>query len=195
MISLENLANERARILAILESGRVVGEQSATLLPRGHHAPVAPDSSRLKRILVCVDFSEVTNAVIEQAKSLARPAGAEVRLLYVAAPDPAFVGFEAGPDVVRKQVAHTLRDEHRNLEELAERLQQAGVRATPLMVQGATVETILEHVGRFHADLVVLGSHGHGALHHVLAGGVAQGVLRSSPVPVLIVPTARRSGG
>jgi nucleotide-binding universal stress UspA family protein len=146
----------------------------------------------IDRILVCVDFSEVTDAVVEHAKAIAALAGAEARVLHVAAPNPDFVGFEAGPDSVRRQVAQTLREEHKNLEVIAQRLAEANVRATSIMVQGPTSETILEHTRRFRADLVVLGSHGHGALYHLLAGSVAEEVLRKSSVPVLIVPSARR---
>jgi nucleotide-binding universal stress UspA family protein len=146
----------------------------------------------IARILVCVDFSEVTDAVVDHAKAIATLAGAEARVLHVAAPNPDFVGFEAGPDTVRNQVAQTLRDEHKALEILAHRIAEANVRAAPLMVQGATAATILEQIRRFRADLVVLGSHGHGALYHLLAGSVAEEVLRKSSVPVLVVPSGRR---
>jgi nucleotide-binding universal stress UspA family protein len=146
----------------------------------------------MKRILACVDFSEVTDDVVSQTKTLALLSDAEVRLLHVGAPNPDFVGFEAGPDVVRQNVAHALRDEHRRLEELAESLRRESVRATPLMVQGPTVRTIVEHVQRFGADLVVIGSHGHGALFDLLVGSVTQGVLRESPVPALVVPSPKR---
>jgi nucleotide-binding universal stress UspA family protein len=146
-------------------------------------------TTAIERILVCVDFSEVSDAVVEHAKAVAALAGAEARVLHVAAPNPDFVGFEAGPDSVRNQVAQELRDEHRALEVIAKRLAEANVRAAPLMVQGPTAATILEQIHRFRADLVVLGSHGHGALHHLLAGSVAEEVLRKSPVPVLVVPS------
>jgi nucleotide-binding universal stress UspA family protein len=145
-------------------------------------------ASSLDRILVCVDFSEVTDSVVGYATTVAALAGAEVRLLHVAAPNPDFVGYEAGPDTVRKQVARELRDEHRKLEALSERMREANVRAGCLMVQGATVETILDHARRFHASLVVVGSHGHSRLRHLIAGSVAEGVLRGSSVPVLVVP-------
>jgi nucleotide-binding universal stress UspA family protein len=148
----------------------------------------------MQRLLACIDFSEVTDAVIEQTKIIARLAGAEVRLLHVAAPNPDFVGFEAGPDAVRKQVARTLRDEHKKLEELVAHLQQENVAATHMMVQGPTVETIIDQARRFEADLVVLGSHGHSALFHLLAGSVTQGVLRETRVPLLVVPAKPREG-
>ncbi len=143
----------------------------------------------MKHILVCVDFSDATDAVAEQGIVMARAQGAEVRLLHVAAPEPDFVGYEAGPPTVRDDVAKGLRDEHRSLAAVAERFSAAGVVVKPLMVQGPTVQTILDHARRFDAGLVVVGSHGHGALFQLLAGSVTEGVLRRSRAPVLVVPS------
>ena len=61
------------------------------------------------------------------------------------------------------------------------------------MVRGPTVNTIIEQAARFRANLIVLGSHGHGKLFHLLAGTVTDGVMRKSPVAVLVVPSARES--
>jgi nucleotide-binding universal stress UspA family protein len=145
----------------------------------------------VSRVLVCIDFSDTTEAVAEQGIVLARALGAEVRLLHVGEPDPDFVGYGVGPDTVRDDVAHTLREEHQALERLAERFKAAGVAGLPLMVRGPTVSTILEQAERFGADLLVLGSHGRSALMSLVAGSVAQGVLRAARVPVLIVPSPR----
>lgn len=147
----------------------------------------------MSRVLVCVDLSEVTDAVVEQGALIAGALGAEVRLLHVGAPDPDFVGYRAGPDSVRDEVARTLREEHRALDRLVARFQAAKVVAKHLMVQGATVSTILEQAESFGADLLVLGSHGHGALFTLVAGSVTQGVLRAATVPVLVVPSPRKS--
>jgi nucleotide-binding universal stress UspA family protein len=147
----------------------------------------------MSRVLVCVDLSEVTDAVVEQGVMIAGALGAEVRLLHVGAPDPDFVGYAAGPDTVRDDVARTLREEHRALDRLVARFQAASVVAKHLMVQGPTVSTILEQAERFGANLIVLGSHGHGALFTLVAGSVTQGVLHAATVPVLVVPSRRTS--
>jgi nucleotide-binding universal stress UspA family protein len=65
--------------------------------------------------------------------------------------------------------------------------------ATALLVQGPTVETILEEATRLNADLIILGSHGRGAAIQLLVGSVSGGVLQKSKCPVLIVPTRKQA--
>lgn len=142
----------------------------------------------MRHLLVCVDFSPVTSVVVAHASALARAAGAEVRLVHVAAPQPEFVGYEPGPQSVRDGVAHELRDRHRELAELADTFERSGVPTTPIMVQGSTVDAIIDQVERFGADMVVIGAHARGALSTLLVGNVTEGVLRRCTVPVVVVP-------
>jgi nucleotide-binding universal stress UspA family protein len=142
----------------------------------------------MKRILVALDFSEVTEKLLAQACSLASAFEAELRFLHVAAPNPAFVGYEAGPQAVREQRAELLRREHRLLQDLAERARRRGIDAKAVLVQGPTVQTILEQAEKSEAELIVLGSHGHGMLYTALLGSVSEGVVRDARSPILLVP-------
>jgi nucleotide-binding universal stress UspA family protein len=152
-------------------------------------------SREQQTILACVDFSDVEGRVIDAAASLARALAGELHVLHVAAPDPAFVGWEAGPKTVRDQVAATLREEHRRVEALAEQATKKQVTAHPHTVRGPTAETLLREAERLRADIIVIGSHGHGPLHDLLVGSVAAGVLRGAKVPVLVVPHPARARG
>jgi len=147
----------------------------------------------MQTILVAVDFSNVTEAVVGTAAIIARQFGSSVYLIHVVPPDPDFVGYDAGPDVVRDAVAHQFREEHRKLQELESTLQpQEGEgRNVALLIQGQTVEKLLQEQDRLGADMLVLGSHGHGALHNLLVGSVAEGVLRGARCPVLVVPSPK----
>ena len=144
-------------------------------------------------ILVPIDFSPITDRVCEVAAEAARARGAKVLLLHVALPDPDFVGFEAGPDVVRDQVAAEFRHEHRLLERLAKRLQSEQVEAASRLVQGPTVQTILDQAEANQVDLIVMATHGHGVMYQMLVGSVSEGVLRKTTRPILMVP-AREIG-
>jgi len=73
----------------------------------------------------------------------------------------------------------------------AEGLRGDGVDVTALMLQGATVATLLAQAERLEADLVVLGSHGHRPIYDLLIGSVAEGVVRAGKLPVLLVPAQR----
>lgn len=143
------------------------------------------------KILAPIDFSPVTEQVLETLVRMAATFPAQVWLVYVAPPDPAFVGYEAGPDVVRGQVAAEHHASHVQLQQLAERLRSRSVETTALQLQGATVATVIAEAKRLPADLIVLGSHGHGAVYNMLVGSVAEGIVRGSTVPVLLVPARR----
>jgi nucleotide-binding universal stress UspA family protein len=129
--------------------------------------------------------------VVRVGADLARALGAEVFLLHVAPPEPEFITYEPGPPSVREAVAQEISDRHRKLHAIDRDLEKLGIRVTSLVIQGYTVEKILQEIDRLRIDLVVMGSHGHGALHHLLLGSVSEGVLRKTPCPVLIVPGAK----
>jgi len=145
----------------------------------------------MKKILAAIDFSDITTQVIEQAESLARAFSAHLSLIHVAAPDPDFVGLDAGPQVVRDDRARELRTERQALQQMAERLQGRGIQADAHLVEGPTVQTIIEQADHLHADLLILGSHGHGAWYRALVGSVAEGVLRKATCPLLVIPVSR----
>ena len=142
------------------------------------------------RILVAVDFSSVTDRVMDIARDLATRTASHVYVLHVAEPEPDFVGYDVGPDVVRDQVAEEYHREHRQVQRLADSLRSSDVGATALLIQGSIVETIIREADRLDADLVVVGSHGHGAVFDLLVGSISEGLVRRSSRPVLVVPPA-----
>ena len=115
----------------------------------------------------------------------------KVFLLHVAAPDPDFVTYEAGPPSERDSVAQHLREDHRSLQTMEARLNEQGLDATAMLVQGATAQKILEEVQRLNADCVVMGSHGHSAMYELLVGSTTEAVVRKAACPVLLVPSPR----
>ena len=143
-------------------------------------------------ILVPVDFSAISERVCRVAAEAAKARGTKIWLIHVAEPEPEFVGYEPGPDVVRHQVASELRNEHRQLQELADRTAALGVEVTPLLIQGSTVETILEQADHHAVELIVMATHGRGLMYQMLVGSVSEGVLHRTKVPILLVP-ARES--
>jgi nucleotide-binding universal stress UspA family protein len=143
----------------------------------------------MKRIIAAIDFSTITPRVLRMAKDMALGLGAKLWVIHAAAPDPDFVGFKTGPQYIRDHRADQLRKEHADLLALAEAMRGEGIDCDALLVQGPTAETILSETERLDAELIILGSHGHGALHRALLGSVSEQVMRESKIPVLIVPS------
>lgn len=144
----------------------------------------------MNTILVPVDFSEVTGAVLENAEKMARALEAEVYLLHIEAPDPDFVGYKVGPDSVRDSVAKGIKSDMHELHVLRDSMREKNIQVESLVIQGVTVEKILEEAIRLQADLVIMGSHGRSALMHLLMGSVCEGVIKDSTCPVVVVPAS-----
>jgi nucleotide-binding universal stress UspA family protein len=140
------------------------------------------------RLLVPLDLSSATERVLATTIKLSRAMHANVFLLHVAAPEPDFVGYGAGSPAVRDQVAHEHREEHRKLQAHAQALRDLGVDCTALLIQGPTADTILKEAERLEADLIVMATHGHGAVFDLLVGSISHSVLRQGKLPVVMVP-------
>jgi universal stress protein A len=136
--------------------------------------------AQLERILVAVDFSSPSDAVVDEALFLAQRFGASLDLMHVwrmsrnddgpAAPLQSFVASEPG---------------HRMTEYLA-RAEQLGVTARGRLERGDPENIILERASEGY-DLVVIGTRGRSGIARVLRPSVAEHVVRKAPCPVLTV--------
>ena len=146
----------------------------------------------MKTILVPVDFSDVTSQVVETARKFAGAFQGRLVVLNVAEPDPDFVGFEAGPPSVQVATARDFKVERQRLEDIKTKLMAGGSDVLALHIQGPIVEKILHEAGEQQADLIVIGSHGHGAFYDLLVGSVTHGVIKDARCPVVVVPAANK---
>jgi len=142
----------------------------------------------MKTILVPVDFSDVTPQVLSVASSMAAAYSCRLVVVYVVEPEPDFVGFEPGPPNVRLCAPRDLKTERQRLETMKDRLVAEGRDAIAFTMQGSAVDKILREARDQNAGLIVMGSHGHGALYELLIGSVTQGVMKGAHCPVVIVP-------
>ena len=140
-------------------------------------------------LLTAIDFSESSQVIIEKTQELAKAMSAKVWLLHIADPDPDFVGYEIDTPAMRDVTAERYRKEHRQLQQLSDNLRVNGTNCTALLIQGPTVETIINETSRLSIDMLIMGSHGKGIFKRLLLGSISEEVLHKSPVPVLIVPT------
>ena len=143
------------------------------------------------KLLVAIDFSEVTTNILERVSKLVKLTSAKIWLVHIASPEPDFIGYEVGPITERDFIAKKLQAQHKQLQALSKEMEDQGFDITPLLIQGPTVETILEEAEKLDADMIVCGSHGHGTVFHILVGSISRGLLQKSTIPLLIVPAKK----
>ncbi|MEM7657201.1 MAG: universal stress protein [Bacteroidota bacterium] len=142
----------------------------------------------MKQLLVAVDFGPQTDQLLAKTIAWAKAFEAKVWLVHIAAPEPDFVGYDIGPQYIRDTRADLLREEHRNLQSYANLIQKQGMDAEGLLIQGATVDMIVEEAKKLEVDLIIMGHDEHGWLYQLLMGSTAAGVIKKADIPVLIVP-------
>lgn len=145
----------------------------------------------MTHILVPVDASAASAAVVDAAGTLASGLDGMITLLAVAPRQPDLFGQQLVRKVIEEPVPDDLRDRYTVLQELARRLADRGIPCDTLMVRGAPVNRILSEAKRLGAGIIVMGSHGRGALYRNLMGSVSEGILRAGPCPLLIIPASR----
>jgi len=145
------------------------------------------------KLLVAVDLSESTQTIVEKVEEINKEYPAKVWILHNAEPEPDILEFKVDPLAARETLAKKFHNEHRQIQEIANRLRKAGLDATALLVHGATVETILKEASDLDVDMIVVGTHGRGAMYQLLLGSVSKGILHKSRYPVLVIPTHKRT--
>jgi universal stress protein A len=143
----------------------------------------------LNRILVATDFGEAAEAALNYGRALARVFGASLTVLHVAedllTASLGIEGFVGGyPDFqrsieegARKQLDTQLSEQDRT---------DLGAVAV-LRTSSSPALTIVNYAKDTKSDLIIMGTHGRGAMAHLLMGSVAERVVRTAPCPVLTI--------
>ncbi len=137
-----------------------------------------------KRIVVPLDGSPLAEAILPQVVALAQALRSELILLRVAFVH-AFPAFEA-PYLADEEV-RVVRDAETYLAGLRARLAGDGVTVEAVVRYGRAAAEIVDHVRSSSADLVAMSTHGRSGFGRLLMGSVAEEVVRSLRVPVLLL--------
>ncbi len=143
----------------------------------------------LKRILVATDFGEPADAAFAYGRELARTFGASLEVLHVAddvlSRGYTAEGFIAAYPELQREVEDT---SVKRLEAMLCDEDRAQLNArTVLRVSTSPAMAIVDYAREAQVNLIVIGTHGRGAMAHLLMGSVAERVVRLAPCPVLTV--------
>jgi len=142
----------------------------------------------MKNLLVALDLKKNEELLLSKAAQIAEKFGAKVWVIHTAAPDSEFRGYEDGLRYIREVRAKELRAEHKIIQKIAEGLREKGIDAEGLLVQGPTVETIMQEVKKLHIDLMILGGREPSFFEKILKGNITSEILKKAAIPLLIVP-------
>jgi nucleotide-binding universal stress UspA family protein len=138
----------------------------------------------MERILIATDGSPSAGEAVDFGLQLAREHGAEA-VFVVVAPSYDVLPVQAFGMSGAQPHKPTMAD-RAPLEAAADLAKQSGVRAKTELLAGDPADEIVAFADSIDADLIVVGSRGHGAVASVLLGSVSRGVLREARRPVLI---------
>jgi len=142
----------------------------------------------MKKILVPVDFSDITTEVLDYAIHLANEDSSSITVLHVAPPSPIFPGPDAEPIMMQTYVNEELDREKDELHAITEHIHKQGIEAYSVLLQGSIIDTIIDEAKEIKADMIVMGKESHGLLYRTLLGTTSEGVIRRARIPVLIIP-------
>ena len=146
----------------------------------------------IKKILAPIDFDHFSNQSLDYAVKLAARLHATVHVIHVY-PIPAY-SFPDGALITSAELAVRLSETAQKHLDLAVASQQGhGVELSTALLTGNPWEEIGKVAKTEHADLIVMGTHGRRGMARAILGSVAEQVIRTSTVPVLVVPRGETS--
>jgi nucleotide-binding universal stress UspA family protein len=153
-------------------------------------SPEQSASSRFRTVVLATDLSPTSEAATTAALDLASSVGA--RLLAVSVVDPGSLRMPGGRYLARVDQVRAERE--RFAQELVTRGRSMGVTVDFLVWEGDAGEAIIDAAQAEGADMIVVGSHGRGAVGRFLIGSVSDHVVRHASCPVLVVRSGAPAG-
>ena len=144
----------------------------------------------MKRILVAIDSCETTTVaspIVQKTIELATALSATVWIIHIV-PASHQAPYNIDRNTLRKKIVEEYRYEHEFLQQLAKCMQDRGINARALMVQGNIVNTIFKEAERLDIDLIISGCHKHGLLYGALMDDTEEGLLSRCTRPIMFIP-------
>lgn len=143
----------------------------------------------MKTIVAAIDFSDASRPVLEAATTLAKALDEGLHLVHVVEAEPTYAAYGFYPDEFPAMQEVQKESVDRAAEKLTTMAGEIDVKGIETAVlQGQPLHTIMKYAVEVDADLLIMGSHGHGFLASLLLGSVAEGCVRKAKFPSLIIP-------
>lgn len=144
------------------------------------------------KILVPLDGSNEAECVIPHVETLAKTGPAEIEIISIVQPVeiPSKGRIAISEDDLKNITDDIKAESHKYLDQIAARLQRSGIKVHPIILTGKPAESLIEYIENNDIDLVIMATHGRSGITRLFWGSIAEKVLRSVDVPVLLVKNA-----
>ena len=144
--------------------------------------------ARMRRIVHPTDFSPASAPAFRKALELAKENRASLSILHVLPTLPMLPDAYIAATAYEEMLGAHRRQADQKMQKVVKRAQAAGVKASGTVVDvGVAADQIVRFAKRQGADMIVMGTHGHGLLARVVLGSVAERVVSHASCPVLTV--------
>ena len=145
-------------------------------------------TTKIKRVLIAMDYDETSQIVAEAGFSIAKAMDAETILLHVISEHPVYYSTytymrELSVDFVsdlKKSTQHFLDKAKKHLGDET---------IKTVLKEGEIAFSIVETAKELNVDIIVMGSHSRKWLENIILGSAAEDVLKRTTIPLFIVPT------
>lgn len=139
----------------------------------------------IKKILVPIDFSDYSKSALKYAVSFAKLFNSEMVLIYVVEPIIYPPDFSMGQIAIPSVNTEWDKTAIEQLEKLSKSEIPVNIKVKTLVKTGKPFVEIIETASEENVDLIIIATHGHSGVEHILFGSTAEKVVRKAPCPVL----------
>ena len=139
----------------------------------------------IKKILVPIDFSDYSKSALRYAVSFAKLFNSEMVLIYVVEPIIYPPDFSMGQIAIPSMNTEWDKTANEQLEKHSKSEIPGNIKVKTLVKTGKPFVEIIETAADENTDLIIIATHGHSGVEHILFGSTAEKVVRKAPCPVL----------
>jgi len=139
----------------------------------------------IKKILVPIDFSDYSKNALKYAVGFAKHFGSKMYIVYVVEPAVYPADFSLGQVAIPTTDVDMSQRAENELDRLAKEHIGESVQYEKIIKTGKPFVEIIETASEIDADLIIIATHGHTGVEHLLFGSTAEKVVRKAPCPVL----------
>lgn len=145
-----------------------------------------------KNILVCLDGSKLAEQILPLSEEQALHFSSRVTLLQII-PIPEVAIVQAGAtykdaNIIEEQTQTAMEKAKPYMEDIAKKFREKGIPVEVVIQEESSIgKAIIEFSQKHHIDMIAIATHGHGGLGRLVFGSVADYILRTSGLPMLLI--------